>query len=150
MRMLRAVLWHQRRSLHAISKQVLPKVQDALRQLRRALLAALVAVARPHELRERSGARPDLLADDSVVDLLTEQGGDGALNEGLLRVGQVEGEVIVVDALPGLVGCAPGTALAAPVEVEDGGIVRVGVDEDVVARVVGDVAAVAAVEVDEI
>ena len=68
---------------------------------------------------------------------------------GFLRGGEVVGEVEVVDALPGLVGRAPGASCAEVVET--GGavaVVRVGLD--VVARVVRDPATVAAVQVEEV
>jgi hypothetical protein len=106
-RMLRAVLGHERRGLDTRCKQVLPKVQDALGQLGRPLLAVRIAVTGPHKLSESGGTRPHLLADNGVVDLLAEQGRDGTLDKRLLGVGQVVCEVVVVDALPCLVRSAP-------------------------------------------
>jgi len=147
-RVLQAVLGHERRGRDAVGDEVFAEVEDALRHLRRALAARRgVAVARPHELRQRGRARPHLARDDGVVDLLGPERGDGAEDVLGLGLGEVEREVVVVDTLPGLVRGAPGAAVAAVVEV--GGVgVRVG--HDVVARVVGDEAAVAAVEVEEV
>lgn len=66
-----------------------------------------------------------------------------------MLVGEPGGEVVVVDALPGLVGGAPGAAVAAVVEVGGSGR-SVGVGLDVVALVVAYPAAVAAVEIHEV
>ena len=92
---------------------------------------------------------PHLPADDCVVDLFAPEGGFCAEDVGFLLGGEVEGEVEVVDALPRFVGSAPGAAGAEVVEAGRA-VAVVGVGLDVVAGVVGDPAAEAAVQVEEV
>ena len=147
MRMLQAVLGHQRRCHHPIRNQILPEVEDPLRHLRRPLIALRILIARPHQLGQGCCARPHFGRDDCVVDLFTPEGHLSAKDVLLLGVGEVEREVVVVDALPSFVRGAPAAAVAAVVKGGDGGI---GVGHFVVARVVADPAAEAAVEVEEV
>jgi hypothetical protein len=107
MRMLQAILRHQRRSTDAQAHQILPEIQDPLRQLRGPFLARRVPVAGPSELREGGGARPHLRGDGRVVGLLAPEGRGDADHELGFCGGEVRCEVVVVDPLPCLVGCAP-------------------------------------------
>lgn len=147
-RMLGAVLWHQRRGTDAICEQVLAEVEYSLRQLRNPLLASLgVLVARPDELGQGRGARPHLAADDRVVYLFGPEGRCDADDVLLLFRGKVGGEVVVINPLPRLVRSAPGTTRSTVVEV---GRFRVRVGLVVVTRIVGHIATKAAVEVEEV
>lgn len=147
MRVLETELGHQRRSLHTARNEVLAEIQDALRELRSAFITLAVAVAGPYEFGEGRGARPHFGAEDNIVNLLGPEGRDGADDKLLLRVVETLCEVVVVDALPGLVGCTPGASVAAVVEI---GVGCVRVRLDVVTLVVADPAAVTAVEVHEV
>ena len=105
--MLQTILRHQRRSRHAIRHQILPEIQNPLREFRNAVLARSVLVPGPGELGECSGARPHFRGDGRVVGLLGPEGGFDAQDERGFLLGEVGGEVVVVDSLPGFVGCAP-------------------------------------------
>lgn len=78
MRMLKTVLGHQRRSTNPTRHQVLPKVQNPLRQLIRPFIPILIPVPTPHKLRQGRRPRPEFLAEDHVVDLFGPEGRDGA------------------------------------------------------------------------
>lgn len=147
---LQAVLGGHRRSRDTKSNEVLAEVVETLGKGRGALLARLgVLVAGPCQLTERGGTRPHLAADDGVVDLLGPERCRSADNVLALGLGLVAVKVVVVDALPRLVGGAPGAADAAVVEGRRraGGI---GVALDIVAGIVANVATEAAVEVQEV
>ena len=146
-RVAQAPLWLQRSGRHALRHNVLAEVENALRELRRALEASRVPVARPHELGEGCSARPHFGADDGVVDLLGPKRRDGA--EDLIRVDRVLRKIVVVDALPRLVWRTPRATRTAVVEVERL-CARVRVSLYVVLRVVAEPAAEAAVEIHEV
>ena len=149
MRMLKTVLWHQRASLYTNSNQVFPKVENTLCQFRGPLVAILILVTTPDKFCECSGTRPQFLRYNYRVDLFGPQRCDGALYKRFLAVGQVESEIVVVDALPCLVWCTPRTASAAPVEVRRA-VCRIGVNHDVVPGIVSNPASISAVEVHEV
>ena len=149
-RVLEAVLGHDRGGLDTVGNQVLTEVEQTLGELGDTLLASLgVLVTRPDKLGEGSSTRPELARDDGVVNLLGPERSLGTDDVLGLGRGQVTLEVVVVDALPGLVGSAPGATTATEVE-RGSGTGRVGVDVDVVARIVGDVATETAVEVEPV
>ena len=144
MRVLQAVLGHLGCRLYTVGYEVLAEVEEALGHLCRPLCAGGVPVARPGQLGQRRGTRPHLHGDDSVVDLFgPERGGDA--NDVLgLAAGEVGGEVVVVDALPGLVWGAPRATVAAIVE-GDLDASRVRVFHHIVAWIIGHPTAEAAV-----
>lgn len=148
MGVLQTILGDERGGHDAVGDEVLAEVEDALGHAGGALEAGVgVAVAAPDELGEGGGARPHLAGHHGVVDLLGPQRHLGAQDVAPLRGRQVQREVVVVDALPGLVRGAPRAAVAQVVEVGNAGV---GVGHLVVARVVGHPAAEAAVEVEEV
>lgn len=150
MRVSAAIARNKRRCENAVGLEILAEVEDSLCQIGGSLLASLgITVAGPGQLGESSCTRPHLDADDRVINLLGPQGSGNAEDVLLLCLGHVGVKVVVVDALPGLVGGAPRATGTAVVE----GKLRAGrvwvYLGRVVAGVVGDVAAVAAVEVEE-
>ena len=150
MRMLQAILGHQRRSLHTIRNQILSEVQNSLRHIRRPLVSRLgVLVTGPHQLSQCGSTRPHLTRNDGIVNLLRPQRRNSAFNMRGLGVGLVCGEVVIVDSLPGLVRCTPTTAVTLPVEVCQA-VDGVWVDHYVVAGIVSNKASVAAVEVHKV
>jgi hypothetical protein len=78
-----------------------------LREFRNAVLAGSVLVPGPGELGEGGGARPHFRGDRRVVALLGPEGGFDAQDKRGFFLGEVRGEVVVVDSLPGFVGRAP-------------------------------------------
>lgn len=149
MRMLEAVFGLEGRSANAVGKEVFTEVENTGSERGGSLVAIGVVVAGPEKLRESSGTGPEFGGDVGVIDLLGPEGSDTTEDVLLLLLVKAVGEVVVVDALPGLVWSAPRATVAEVVEV--GGVITflVGVLHDVVAGVIGDVAAVAAVEVEE-
>ena len=149
MRMLQTILWHQGRRLHPERHQVFPEIQDPLRRARNPLLPTGIPIPTPAQLRQRRCSGPHLPADHRVVALFAPQGGRDADDELGFGGREVGREVVVVDALPGLVGRAPAASIAAVVEIRQAvDSVRVGLH--VVAGIVGDPAAEAAVEVEPV
>ena len=81
-------------SLDAVGDEILAKVVDALRELRRPLVAGLgVAVAGPEQLCQGGRSWPDLLADDRIVDLFGPQRCFATDNVGGLLICKIEGEL---------------------------------------------------------
>jgi hypothetical protein len=60
MRMLQAILGHQRTSPHPIRNKILPKIQNPLRHLSRPLRPIRIPIPTPAQFRKRSSARPHL------------------------------------------------------------------------------------------
>ena len=105
--MLQTIFRHQRRGSDTIRHQILPKIQNPLRQLRDSAFPIRSLVSGPGEFSKSSGARPHFRGDGGVVGLLGPEGGGDAEDARGFGGGEVGGEVVVVDALPGFVGGAP-------------------------------------------
>jgi len=144
---LQAVPGHQGRSTNAAGNKALTELVNALGELVVALEAGGVPVARPEALGEGSGTRPHLAIDDRGIRLLGPHGDLGTDDELGLGDSQVEGEIVVVNALPSLVRRAPRTTTSTKVEVRG---VRVGVHVDVVPLIVSDPATETTVEVEPV
>jgi hypothetical protein len=161
-RVLQAVLGDQRSSQDATADETLTEVLDTSRQQSGALVAISAAVAGPEVLSQGSSTGPDLGVDDGLVSLLGPHGSLTSNDVLGLSLSQASGEVVVVDALPALVGGAPRSTSTSVVDSGGGvgrGVLVKGLLDglgqlwglvDVVARIVGDISSMTAVEVEEV
>lgn len=107
MGMFETVFRHKGIGHYSIGNQILPEVEQSLGEFIRALAAVLIPVTRPDKFAQCRSTRPELIRDVDIINLLRPERGLGADDVLRLRLGKVGCEIVVIDALPGLVWRTP-------------------------------------------
>jgi hypothetical protein len=108
---LHAVLGHEGRSTNTTANETFTVVENTLSQLSDTLLAISITVSRPERLSKSGSTRPELAVDSGIIVLLRPEWGNSTEDVLSLLSSETNSNIVVINALPCLVGSAPRTAI---------------------------------------